>query len=97
VAKKAGSQPRVFLTINHHTVAKTPDSSEAWVVLSTTSKGMSSVQAAKHVGVCQKPTWFMAHRIREWAASKASVRQSSLAEKKVGALKSQTQSPPKKS
>src|ERR1039457_6262266 len=34
-------------------------------LLSTTSKGMSSVQVAKHVGVCQKTAWFMAHRIRE--------------------------------
>jgi transposase-like protein len=34
-------------------------------LLSTTSKGISSVQVAKHVGVCQKTAWFMAHRIRE--------------------------------
>ena len=34
-------------------------------LLSTTSKGMSSVQVAKHVGVTQKTAWFMAHRIRE--------------------------------
>lgn len=34
-------------------------------LLSTTSKGMSSVQVAKHVGVCQKTAWFMAHRLRE--------------------------------
>jgi len=34
-------------------------------LLSTTSKGMSSVQVAKHIGVCQKTAWFMAHRIRE--------------------------------
>ena len=34
-------------------------------LLSTTSKGMSSVQVAKHVGVCQKTAWFMSHRIRE--------------------------------
>jgi len=34
-------------------------------LLTTTSKGMSSVQLAKHVGVCQKTAWFMAHRIRE--------------------------------
>src|SRR5674476_61212 len=34
-------------------------------LLSTTSKGMSSVQVSKHVGVCQKTAWFMAHRIRE--------------------------------
>jgi transposase-like protein len=33
-------------------------------LLSTTSKGMSSVQLAKHVGVTQKTAWFMAHRIR---------------------------------
>lgn len=34
-------------------------------LLSTTSKGISSVQLAKHVGVSQKTAWFMAHRIRE--------------------------------
>jgi len=34
-------------------------------LLSTTSKGISSVQLAKHVGVTQKTAWFMAHRIRE--------------------------------
>jgi len=34
-------------------------------LLSTTSKGMSSVQVAKHIGVCQKTAWFMSHRIRE--------------------------------
>jgi transposase-like protein len=34
-------------------------------LLTTTSKGMSSVQLAKHVGVCQKTAWFMAHRIRQ--------------------------------
>src|SRR5580693_3141251 len=33
-------------------------------LLSTTSKGISSVQLAKHVGVTQKTAWFMAHRIR---------------------------------
>ncbi|HEY3760243.1 MAG TPA: IS1595 family transposase [Verrucomicrobiae bacterium] len=33
-------------------------------LLSNTSKGMSSVQLAKHVGVTQKTAWFMAHRIR---------------------------------
>jgi hypothetical protein len=32
-------------------------------LLSTTSKGMSLVQVAKHVGICQKTAWFMAHRI----------------------------------
>jgi len=34
-------------------------------LLSNTSKGISSVQLAKHVGVTQKTAWFMAHRIRE--------------------------------
>ncbi len=34
-------------------------------LLSTTSKGISSVQLAKHVGVTQKTAWFMAHRIRQ--------------------------------
>ncbi len=34
-------------------------------LLSTTSKGISSVQLAKHVGVTQKTAWFMAHRIRK--------------------------------
>ena len=34
-------------------------------LLSTTSKGISSVQLAKHVGVTQKTAWFMDHRIRE--------------------------------
>jgi transposase-like protein len=33
-------------------------------LLSTTSKGMSSVQLAKHVGVTQPTAWFMAMRIR---------------------------------
>ena len=33
-------------------------------LFSTTSKGMSSVQLAKHVGVTQKTAWFMDHRIR---------------------------------
>jgi len=33
-------------------------------LLSTTSKGFSSVQLGKHVGVTQKTAWFMAHRIR---------------------------------
>jgi transposase-like protein len=36
-------------------------------LLSTTSKGISSVQLAKHVGVTQKTAWFMAHRIRSAA------------------------------
>ncbi|HVU07024.1 MAG TPA: IS1595 family transposase [Verrucomicrobiae bacterium] len=34
-------------------------------LLSTNSKGISSVQLAKQVGVTQKTAWFMAHRIRE--------------------------------
>lgn len=33
-------------------------------LLTTTSKGMSSVQLAKHIGVRQSTAWFMAHRIR---------------------------------
>jgi transposase-like protein len=33
--------------------------------VSTTSKGISSVQLAKHVGVTQKTGWFMDHRIRK--------------------------------
>jgi transposase-like protein len=34
-------------------------------LLSTTSKGISSVQLAKHVGVTQKTGWFMDHRLRK--------------------------------
>lgn len=34
-------------------------------LLMNSSKGISSVQLAKHVGVTQKTAWFMAHRIRE--------------------------------
>jgi transposase-like protein len=34
-------------------------------LMSTTSKGISSVQLAKHVGVTQKTGWFMDHRIRK--------------------------------
>src|SRR5258708_940419 len=34
-------------------------------LLSTTSKGISSVQLAKHLGVTQKTGWFMDHRIRK--------------------------------
>ncbi|MGA2557647.1 MAG: IS1595 family transposase [Verrucomicrobiota bacterium] len=34
-------------------------------MLSTMSKGISSVQLAKHLGVTQKTAWFMAHRIRK--------------------------------
>ena len=34
-------------------------------LLSTSSKGISSVQVAKHVGVTQKTGWFMDHRIRK--------------------------------
>jgi|ERR1051326_864267 transposase-like protein len=34
-------------------------------LLTTTSKGISSVQLAKHVGVTQKTGWFMDHRIRK--------------------------------
>jgi len=33
-------------------------------LLANTSKGISSVQLAKHVGVTQKTAWFMDHRIR---------------------------------
>jgi len=33
-------------------------------LLSTTSKGISSIQLAKHVGVTQKTGWFMDHRLR---------------------------------
>ena len=33
-------------------------------LLATASKGISSVQLAKHLGVTQKTAWFMAHRIR---------------------------------
>ncbi len=33
-------------------------------LLTTSSKGISSVQLAKHVGVTQKTAWFMDHRIR---------------------------------
>lgn len=33
-------------------------------LLTTTSKGISSIQLAKHVGVTQKTAWFMDHRIR---------------------------------
>ena len=34
-------------------------------LLSTSSKGISSVQLAKHVGVTQKTGWFIDHRIRK--------------------------------
>lgn len=34
-------------------------------LLSTTSKGISSVNLAKQIGVTQKTAWFMDHRIRE--------------------------------
>lgn len=34
-------------------------------LLSTHTKGISSVQLAKHVGVTQKTAWFMDHRIRQ--------------------------------
>ena len=34
-------------------------------LLSTSNKGISSVQLAKQVGVTQKTAWFMDHRIRE--------------------------------
>ena len=34
-------------------------------LLTTNTKGISSVQLAKHVGVTQKTAWFMDHRIRE--------------------------------
>lgn len=34
-------------------------------LLTNTSKGISSVQLAKHVGVTQKTAWFMDHRLRE--------------------------------
>jgi transposase-like protein len=34
-------------------------------LLATTSKGISSVQLAKHVGVTQKTGWFIDHRIRK--------------------------------
>jgi transposase-like protein len=34
-------------------------------LLSTTSKGISSVQLAKHVGCTQKTGWFVDHRIRK--------------------------------
>ncbi|HWD17800.1 MAG TPA: IS1595 family transposase [Verrucomicrobiae bacterium] len=33
-------------------------------LLTTTSKGISSIQLAKHVGVTQKTGWFMDHRLR---------------------------------
>ena len=33
-------------------------------LLSTTAKGISSLQLAKHVGVTQKTGWFMDHRLR---------------------------------
>lgn len=33
-------------------------------LLTTSSKGISSVQLAKHIGVTQKTAWFMDHRIR---------------------------------
>src|SRR5260221_11560499 len=33
-------------------------------LLATTSKGISSVQLAKHVGVTQKTGWFIDHRVR---------------------------------
>src|SRR5580658_8403365 len=33
-------------------------------LLSTTSKGISSIQLSKHVGVTQKTAWFMDHRLR---------------------------------
>src|SRR3989344_7918546 len=34
-------------------------------LLSTSKKGISSVQLAKQIGVTQKTAWFMDHRIRE--------------------------------
>ena len=37
----------------------------AMYLLSHTSKGISSVQMAKHIGVTQQTAWFMSHRIRE--------------------------------
>lgn len=37
----------------------------ALYLLTTNTKGISSVQLAKHVGVTQKTAWFMDHRIRQ--------------------------------
>ncbi|HEY1662319.1 MAG TPA: IS1595 family transposase [Verrucomicrobiae bacterium] len=34
-------------------------------LLSSSAKGMSSIQLSKHLGVTQKTAWFMAHRIRK--------------------------------
>lgn len=34
-------------------------------LLTTSTKGISSIQLAKHVGVTQKTAWFMDHRIRQ--------------------------------
>jgi transposase-like protein len=37
----------------------------ALYLLSTSGKGISSYQLAKHLGVTQKTAWFMNHRIRQ--------------------------------
>lgn len=37
----------------------------ALYLLTTNTKGISSIQLAKHVGVTQKTAWFMDHRIRQ--------------------------------
>jgi hypothetical protein len=39
-------------------------------LLASHKKGISSVQAAKDLGVTQKTAWFMLHRIREMAREK---------------------------
>lgn len=43
----------------------------AMYMLTTSKKGVSSIQLAKHVGCTQKTAWFLAHRIRKaWEQNK---------------------------
>ena len=71
-----GKQPFKCGDCNHKFTAKTGTIMEgskvelriwllAMYIMGTSRKGISSIRLAKQLGVTQKTTWFMAHRIRE--------------------------------
>src|ERR1051325_3564807 len=74
---KCGKCKKQFTVRTGSILAESKVSLQQWLmamwILTTHSKGISSVQLAKTLGVTQKTAWFLAHRIREAYADKSKI------------------------
>jgi transposase-like protein len=66
---KCGKCQKQFTVRTHSVLAESKIPLQKWMmavwILTSNSKGISSVQLGKTLGVTQKTAWFLAHRIRE--------------------------------